>query len=210
MKFALRFDFASIVKGYMDYNFRRYRSIWALIVINTLMFIITTIRPDIAASLAVTKPIIDSNYWAIFTAMFVHANLLHILANMLTLYFFGTFCLQLIDDKWFWVVYLIGGIFGNILFLLIGPTYSAAVGASGAIFAIGGFIATMRPNQKVYLYFLIPMPLWVGIGLGFALTVIIPGVAWQAHLGGLIVGLIAGFFFRQRERRRITSGYYHF
>lgn len=192
----------------MNYNFSRYKSIWTLIAINALMFIVTTIRPDIADYLAVTKPILNSNYWTILTAMFVHANFLHILANMLTLYFFGTFCLQLIDDKWFWIVYLIGGIFGNILFLLIGPSNSAGVGASGAIFAIGGLIAMMRPNQKVYLYFLIPIPLWLGIGLGFGLTVIIPGVAWQAHLGGLIVGLIAGYFFRHRERRRLTSGYY--
>ena len=194
----------------MNYNFRRYRSIWALIAINTFMFIVTTMRPEIGNSLAVTKPILNSNYWVILTAIFVHANLLHIVSNMLALYFFGTFCLQLIDDKWFWLVYFVGGIFGNILFLLIGPAYSAAVGASGAIFAIGGLIAMMRPTQKVYLYFFIPMPLWVGIGLGFALTVIIPGVAWQAHLGGLIVGLIAGFFLRQRERRRQRIEYYRF
>jgi membrane associated rhomboid family serine protease len=84
------------------------------------------------------------------------------------------------------------------------------VGASGAIFAIGGLIAMMRPTQKVYLYFFIPMPLWVVIALGFGLTVIIPGVAWQAHLGGLIVGLIAGFFLRQRERRGQRFEYYRF
>jgi membrane associated rhomboid family serine protease len=194
----------------MNYNFSRYKSIWTLIAINALMFIVTTIKPDIADSLAVTKPILNSNYWTILTAMFVHANFLHILANMLTLYFFGTFCLQLIDDKWFWIVYLIGGIFGNILFLLIGPANSAGVGASGAIFAIGGIIAMIRPNQKVLLYFIIPMPLWVAIGIAFVLTVFIPEVAWQAHLGGLIVGLIAGFFFRQRERQRLTPGFYRF
>jgi len=194
----------------MNYNFRRYRSIWALIAINTFMFIVTTMRPEIGNSLAVTKPILNSNYWVILTAIFVHANLLHIVSNMLALYFFGTFCLQLIDDKLFWLVYFIGGIFGNILYLLIGPANSAVVGASGAIFAIGGLIAMMRPNQKVYLYFFIPMPLWVGIALGFGLTVIIPGVAWQAHLGGLMVGLIAGFFFRQRERQRLPSAYYRF
>ena len=194
----------------MNYNFRRYRSIWALIAINTLMFIITTIRPNIANDLAVTKPILNSNYWAIFTAMFVHANFLHIFGNMITLYFFGIFCLQLIDEKWFWLVYFIGGIFGNVLYLLIGPTNSAVVGASGAIFAIGGIIAMMRPTQKVLLYFVIPMALWVAIGIAFLLTVFIPGVAWQAHLGGLIVGLIAGFFFRQRERRRLSPAYYRF
>jgi len=194
----------------MEYNLRRYKSILILIAINTLMFIITTIRPHVANALAVTKPIMNSNYWAIITAMFVHANLLHIAGNMLTLYFFSTFCLQLLDDKWFWLVYFIGGICGNILYLLIGPANSAAVGASGAIFAIGGLIAMMRPNQKVYLYFIVPMPLWVGIGLGFLLTVIISGVAWQAHLGGLIVGLVAGFFFRRRERQRQRLEYWRF
>ena len=137
----------------MHFNFSRYKSIWVLIAINTLMFIVTTIRPDIGDSLALTKPFLNSNYWTILTAMFVHANFLHIFGNMLTLYFFGIFCLQLIDDKWFWIVYFIGGIFGNILFLLIGPANSAVVGASGAIFAIGGLIAMMRPNQKVYAIF---------------------------------------------------------
>src|SRR5271157_5492225 len=194
----------------MRYDFRSYKPVWMLIAINTVLFILTTIRPGIGDSLALTKPFLNSNYWTILTSIFVHANFLHIFSNMLALYFFGTFCLQLIDDKWFWVVYFIGGIFGNILFLLIGPANSAVVGASGAIFAIGGLIAMMRPNQKVYLYFFIPMPLWVGIALGFGVTVIIPGVAWQSHLGGLIVGLITGFFFRQRERQRLPSAYYRF
>jgi len=54
------------------------------------------------------------------------------------------------------------------------------------------------------------MPLWVAIGIAFLLTVFIPGVAWQAHLGGLLVGLIGGFFFRQRERRRLPPAYYRF
>jgi membrane associated rhomboid family serine protease len=191
----------------------RYRSstpVWTLIAINVFVFIITMVRPDVADYLVLTKPIFASSYWTILTAMFVHANIFHILFNMLTLYFFGVFCLQLIDIKWFFVVYFIGGIFGNILFLLIGPTYSAVVGASGAIFAIGGVLVMMRPTQRVYLYFLVPMPLWAGIIIGFVILAFTPGVAWQAHLGGMIVGLIAGYFFRQRERQRLKPGYYRF
>jgi len=191
----------------MRYQYRGSTPVWTLIVINILVFIVTTIRPSIGYYLAFTKPILDSNYWTILTAMFVHANIFHILFNMLTLYFFGILCLQLIDAKRFLVVYFIGGIFGNILFLLIGPTYSAVVGASGAIFAIGGVLVMMRPTLRVYLYFLVPMPLWVGIIIGFLLTAFSGGVAWQAHLGGLIVGLIAGLFFRQRERRWLRPGY---
>jgi membrane associated rhomboid family serine protease len=190
------------------YSYRSSRPVWTLIGINFFVFVITTIRPDIGDYLLLTKPIFDSSYWTIVTAMFVHANFLHIFFNMLTLYFFGTFCLQLIDTKWFLVVYILGGISGNILFLLIGPENSAVVGASGAIYAIGGVLVMMRPSLRVYLYFLIPMPLWVVIILGFVITAFSGGVAWQAHLGGLIVGLIAGFLFRRRERQRVRPGYY--
>lgn len=191
----------------MRYQYRSYTPVWTLIAINFLVFIITIIRPDIGNYLALTKPIFDSDYWTIVTAMFVHANIFHIFFNMLTLYFFGILCLQLIDTKWFLVVYFIGGIIGNILFLLIGPAFSAVVGASGAIFAIGGALAMMRPNLRVYLFFLVPMPLWVGIIIGFLVTGSSAQVAWQAHLGGLIVGVIIGFFFRRKERRRLRPGY---
>ncbi len=191
----------------MRYNYRYATPVWALIVINVFMFLITTIRPETLNYLALTKPL-GFYYWTIFTAMFVHINITHILFNMLTFYFFGTFCLQLIDTKRFLAVYFIGGIIGNLLFLLIGPMNSAVLGASGAIFAIGGVLAVMRPTQRVYMYFLIPVPLWVAIVLGFLVTYFSANIAWQAHLGGLIVGLIAGFFFRQRERRKLKPGVY--
>jgi len=192
----------------MRYQSRNSTPVYSLIAINVFIFIITSIRPDIEDQLALTKPI--SSYWTIFTAMFVHANIFHILFNMLTLYFFGVFCLQLIDTKRFLIVYFVGGIIGNLLFLLIGPEYSAVVGASGAIFAIGGVLVVMRPTQRVYMYFLLPMPLWVAIILGFLITAFSAGVAWQAHLGGLIVGLIAGFLFRRDEKRRLKPGYYRY
>jgi membrane associated rhomboid family serine protease len=56
----------------------------------------------------------------------------------------------------------------------------------------------------------VPLPLWVVIIFGFLITAFIGGVAWQAHLGGLIVGLIAGFFFRRMERQRLKPGYYRY
>ena len=79
--------------------------------------------------------------------------------------------------------------------------YSAAVGASGAIFALGGVLAMMRPTFRVYLYFFIPTPLWLAIVIAFVITAFVAGVAWQAHLGGIIVGLIVGFVLRRRERQ---------
>ncbi len=184
--------------------------LWALIGINTLVYILTSMRPDIVDQLAMSKPISDSGLYTILTSIFIHANFTHILFNMLALYFFGIFCLQLIEAKWFIAVYLVGGIMGNVIFLLIGPSDSLVVGASGAIFAIGGVIAAMRPAQRVYAYFVIPMPLWVFILGSFIILVFIPGVAWQGHLGGLLVGVVAGLFFKQQEQKRLGPGIYRF
>jgi uncharacterized protein len=192
----------------MRYSYRSSSVVWILIAVNVFVYFITSLNPDVEVNLALFKPILYSNYWSIFTAMFVHANFTHILFNMLTLYFFGTFCLQLIDTKWFLAVYFIGGIAGNLLFLLIGPEFSAVVGASGAIFALGGVLLAMRPTVRVYLYFFIPMPLWVMIIIGFLITAFDSSVAWQAHLGGLAVGILFGLYFRWKETRKLGPGYY--
>lgn len=194
----------------MRYSYRVPTPVWAIIAANTLMFILTTIAPGIGDYLVLTKPVFASSYWTLLTAMFVHANFLHLFFNMITLYFFGMFCAELIGNRWFLAVYFIGGMIGNIFFLLLAPEYSAVVGASGAIYAIGGVLVMMRPTLRVYLYFLLPLPLWVVIILGFLLTAFGGGVAWEAHLGGLLLGLAAGLFFRRRERRPLKPGYYRF
>ena len=70
----------------MRYQYRSSTPVWALVAANIFVFIITAIRPGIMDYLALTKPIFGSNYWAIVTAMFAHANIFHILFNMLILY----------------------------------------------------------------------------------------------------------------------------
>ena len=142
--------------------------------------------------------------WTIVTNMFVHAGFGHFFGNMLTLFFFGIYLSRLIGDNRLLIVYFGGGILGNILYLLLAPPLSVAVGASGAVYAVAGTLVMLQPNLRVFLYFLFPMPLWVVVLVFFVGWSFIPGVAWQAHLGGLIFGLVAGYIFRRRER------YYHF
>ena len=120
---------------------------------------------------------------------------------MLALFFFGGYFSRLVGNKWFLVVYLVGGICGNILYLLLGNPYSIAVGASGAIFALGGALAVMRPNLRVIVFpIFVPIPLWIAVIGGFVLLSFLSSIAWEAHLGGLLVGLAAGYVFRRRER----------
>ena len=129
-------------------------------------------------------------------------GLWHIFANMFTLYFFGSYVSRLMGQNKFLMVYFGGGILGNILYILLGTPLSIAVGASGAVYALAGALVVMMPNLKVRLYLIIPMPLWVVVLVFFVIWSIpgvIPGIAWQAHLGGLILGCIAGYFFRKRR-----------
>jgi len=189
--------------AYRSYQGFRLTPIWVIIGVNFLLFIATVINRGLIFLFGLQPASFLGQPWTIVTSMFIHAGFGHVMVNMLTLYFFGTFLSRLIGDRKFLLVYFGGGILGSILFILLAPPFSIAVGASGAIFALGGALAVMRPKLRVLVFFLIPAPLWLAVIGGFIiLTLLAPSlhIAWQAHLGGLIFGLIAGYFFRKRER----------
>ena len=147
--------------------------------------------------------------WTVITSIFLHAPwqadlFYHILFNMITLYFFGTFLVNLIGDKLFLLIFFLGGIVGNLFYMVIPPNIYPVIGASGAIFALGGVLMVMRPRLPVFVFPIpIPIPLWASILGGFLITYFLAGIAWQAHLGGLAFGVVAGLFFRYRETHRI-------
>ncbi len=153
----------------------------------------------------------DQQPWTLVTYMFLHAGWYHIIFNMIALYFFGSFTLQLVGETTFLTTYFVGGIFGALVYLLFSyiplpyfeqSAYSSVVGASGAIYSLGGLLIVMRPNIRVVTFPIpIPMPLWIAILIGFLLVAFNPGIAWQAHLGGILYGAAIGYYFRQRELR---------
>jgi len=145
--------------------------------------------------------------WTIVTNLFMHGSIWHILFNMITLYFFGTFLIRLVGTRDFFIIYFLGGIAGNIVFMLFAyfnfltSPYSIVIGASGAIFALGGALAVLTPRLRVFVFPIpVPMPLWVAVIGGFVILGFVGGVAWQGHLGGLVFGLLAGLVLRRRVR----------
>jgi membrane associated rhomboid family serine protease len=171
-----------------------------LIIINFVFWIATMINNAIIPNLGVIPAAFTQRPWTVLTAMFVHTGFWHLFGNMITLFFFGRVIYQLVGPNKFLLVYFIGGIVGNLLFVLLGEPLSIAVGASGAVYTIAGALVVIMPRLTVRLYFFIPMPLWVVVLVFFVIWSFIPGVAWQAHIGGLVVGLIAGYFFRRKLR----------
>ena len=189
--------------AYRGYQGFKLSPIWILIGVNFLLFIPTLIAPNaFYGFLGLAPATFLSRPWTILTSMFIHGGFGHIIFNMLTLYFFGSYLSRLVGERKFLLVYFCGGILGGILYLLLGPSSIPAVGASGAIFALGGALVAMRPNIRVLVFPIpVPMPLWVAVIGVFLILTFLPYIAWQAHLGGLVLGLIAGYFFRRREHR---------
>ncbi|MFA5375704.1 MAG: rhomboid family intramembrane serine protease [Dehalococcoidia bacterium] len=194
----------------MTYS-RRYqrpeaKSVLILIGLNLILFIAYLFNDSLIGTLGLQPSTWTKEPWTVLTSMFMHAGVWHIMANMFTLYFLGSYLCNMIGDKIFLIIYFIGGIIGSFFFILfslytpIGDPYSLVIGASGAIFAVAGALTALAPKVKVVVFPIpVPMPLWVAIIGGFLLMSFLPGVAWEAHLGGLLVGLIAGFILRKRK-----------
>jgi membrane associated rhomboid family serine protease len=138
--------------------------------------------------------------WTIITSVFVHAGFAHIIFNMISLYFLGSFLIRAAGERTFLAMFFLGGLAGNLLFVLLAP-FSIGIGASGAVFALGGALAIIGPKVPVIIFPIpVPMPLWIATIILFFLSFLFVGIAWQAHLGGLLLGLIAGLILKKRRR----------
>jgi membrane associated rhomboid family serine protease len=192
--------------AYRRYQGFKQATIWILIGVNFLLFVATLIAPNLILILGLRPAVFFNSPWTIVTNLFTHSGLWHIIANMITLYFFGTYLFRLIGERRFLIIYFGGGIAGNIFYLLLAYTlgldfYNIAVGASGAIFALGGALSVLVPKLRVFIFPIpVPLPLWVAVIGGFVILSFLPFIAWQAHLGGLAFGLITGYFFKRKVR----------
>ncbi len=150
--------------------------------------------------------------WTLVTSMFVHADIHHLLFNMISLFFFGLYLDRMLGEKVFLKIYFVGGLFASVsyvftsLFFGIPHPNTFAVGASGAIFAVMGTLVVLRPNLTILYSFLFPMPLYVWAILYTIIAVpsmFMPGsIAHNAHLGGLL----AGYFYGKQYKKTLTSG----
>lgn len=137
--------------------------------------------------------------WRIVTSIFLHASPEHIFFNALSLFFFAPILIRTVGQREFYKFFFIGGIIGNLLYLALALSGLsppiAALGASGAIYAVLGAVALFHPEGIVYFYFF-PMRLkyavvfWVLLNL-FYISPIgqASGIGGAAHLGGLAFGL---------------------
>ncbi|MBU0935118.1 MAG: rhomboid family intramembrane serine protease [Spirochaetes bacterium] len=182
-----------------EFRYTYFNATLILIAINAVVFAITNLFPRsfIYLSLIPAAVLEEGWVWQPFTYMFVHANIRHILFNMLGLFFFGTAVERKVGSKEFLLFYLLtgtlAGIFSFFSFWLSGNAMTPLVGASGAVYAVLFAFAVINPRARIYFWGIIPIPAPLLV-LGFTLIELFSEIFGQ---GGNIAHLthLAGFAF---------------
>ena len=162
-------------------------------------------------------PTPGSVYLTLFTSMFMHGGIAHIAGNMLFLWIFGDNIEDRLGHVRYLIVYLVCGVIASLAHVFataaFAPDQSSllvpSLGASGAISGVLGGYILLYPSRRVTVFlfrFLTQVPAWVAIGIWFAFQLVsglgmlgggsqAGGVAYAAHVGGFVAGLVLVKFF---------------
>ncbi len=139
----------------------------------------------------------DGELWRLLTSGFLHADPIHLLLNMVGVYFLGSLLEPSLGTVRFVCLYLASLFAGAFGALLLSPE-AATVGASGAVFGLLGAAFVLLRARGVD-----PMQSWIGPILIINLVLSFrPGISIGGHLGGLAGGVLAAFILLQAEKRR--------
>jgi len=175
---------------------------YALIAIDVLVFFAGELDPSLGRRMLLEGAhlpalISAGEWWRAFTAMFLHGGFTHVLFNMWALFIFGPAIEHRFGSVSFASLYLASGLGGSALYQAVGRDVFA-VGASGAIFGLmGALLASAYRQRFTPAGRAVFSQLLLLLGINLALPLIVPNIAWEAHLGGLAAGFaIAGAWDR--------------
>lgn len=192
---------------------------------------VLTLNPFVVNNIALSwNNIAELRVWTFLTSMFMHAPggflsifSFHLLINMFVLFSLGNLSEKIIGKKRFLWFYLISGLIAGAMFVLLayffggsdlgarifGSPEIAAVGASGAIFAIAGLFMILTPRLRFMIIFFpfFSLPAYIMIPLVLFGTWIVSyyaqfGVGNTAHFGGFLAGVIYGLYLRNKYKRK--------
>ena len=194
---------------------QKYKITFVLIALNIAIYVYTSIAGGnffttyytntTAQWVQYNAAVFNGAYYQLFTAMFIHAGIVHLAGNMLFLLIFGLRGEEMFSLPEFLGIYVLGGLAGNVFSLALGPDL-ISVGASGAIFAMFGACA-------IYARRSIGQSIVGALVFGFFLLIISSGenVNYFAHIGGLVGGLAIGYVVaRLRKPQAVYQASYSY
>ncbi len=198
-----------------DFRTDEARATKALVMINVGIFVLLSLMPARAHYLVDLRYGLSGEglaagaWWQLVTHQFLHGNTIHLLFNMLGLWFAGRELERVIGTRTFLGLYFVGGVVGGLAQLVFVPSTPLLIGASGAVYAVLIALTAMFPNLPVtaLIFFVLPLRMrakYLGMGI-VAATVVMwlfgfdGNVGHAAHLGGALVGFLFGRWFAKKE-----------
>ncbi len=172
-----------------------------IIGICTVVFFLEMLFPKIIDYLALWPTKVVYMPWQLVTAIFLHGGFDHYLVNMIVLFFFGAELERRVGSRMYLEIFLVSGIVGNlgyIAFCYATHSFAPALGASGAIYGVMATLAIIAPEIRVLLFFFIPISIRAALLLFILYNLLsmpfssVTGVAYSAHLAGILAGLYYG------------------
>lgn len=196
------------------FPYRYYQFTLFIILTNLIVFYLGDIlQPRLLYDLALSPlGIMDGKWYQFLTYMYAHGGPSHLFYNMLGLFFFGFPVEQKIGSWEFLLMYhltgILAGVFSFFTYQLSGNFGVFLLGSSGAVYAVLLFFAAYFPNQRIYLFFVLPIRatmmvlLYAGIEIFNSLFFSRSGIAHFTHLAGF---LFAGFYLAVRLNRNFLA-----
>ncbi|MDQ2985432.1 MAG: rhomboid family intramembrane serine protease [Armatimonadota bacterium] len=150
----------------------------------------------------------------LFTSIFLHANLMHLLSNVLFLWVFGPRVESAYGPMKFAFYYILWGVLASAVQIIVTPDSGIPmVGASGAIAGVMGSYLLLYPAAVIdtivppFFWIILDMPAWLLLGFWFLFQIFFaqPGVANWAHVGGFLVGMLAVILVRPKRPDRLRT-----
>ncbi|MFI1075811.1 rhomboid family intramembrane serine protease [Streptomyces puniciscabiei] len=143
--------------------------------------------------------IAEGQYYRLLTAMFLHGGYAHILFNMLSLWWIGGPLEAALGRARYLALYVVSGLAGSALTYLLAAPNQPSLGASGAIFGLFGATGVLMRRLNYDM-----RPLIALLVINLIITFTWANIAWQAHIGGLVAGVVTGYAMVHAPRRRRT------
>lgn len=167
-----------------------------LIAICVVVYIVQQANPGFTARYALIPFAVEQGQYArLITSAFLHASLLHLGTNMLTLYIVGAPLERVLRPVRYLIIYFLSALGGSLLSVWLSPEFSIGVGASGAIFGLFGALVVLRRQIGAEAG-----ALAVLIGLNLVISFTVPNISWQAHIGGLVTGALVALAMQAVDR----------
>ncbi|GAA3083331.1 rhomboid family intramembrane serine protease [Streptomyces rectiviolaceus] len=184
-----------------------------LIAINVLVFIAISTNDRLAGDLFLigewppypfepTEGVADGQWYRLVTSMFAHQEIWHIAFNMLGLWWLGGPLEAALGRARYLALYLLSGLAGSALTYVLVDASDASLGASGAVFGLLGATAVLMRRLNYDM-----RPVIALLALNMLFTFTMDGIAWQAHVAGLVAGVAIayGMVHAPRERRTLMQ-----